>query len=253
MKRISYFILAACALLCGSCAEEAVEDHIVTKLDGDPYEQDDISIWGNLGFVEGEEANSYIMNLTEETLEWAGQIEGTFYFTCRKSSWKITNIPSWLTVTPSEGKPSLDNIEITCVAERNMTGETRYGTMYLDVNGKRFTINIVQDGPTFANEVEPVSGVHLSGLKYEGGNRFSLAIDWIDRYDPVYIKSKYDWEFIETPDWIELEPNSGKGSDEWLEIKVKPADTAGETRKGTAMLKVADEILEIEISKDGWL
>lgn len=236
MKRISYFILAACALLCGSCAEEAVEDHIVTKLDGDPYAKDDINM---TGLSDGEEANSYYLPIYAYTQEAEFGVRSEY-------NWKITNIPSWLTVTPIEGTPSLSSIPVTCTAEENKTDSPRFGTMYLEANGKRNTITVVQDSPTF-NGYEPFDGVGISGISHWFGYRYSCYFIVGGETKEFYLTSKYDWDITNIPNWVTIEPTSGKGSTKKVAITMTAPDNEGKSHKGVAKLKVGNNTIELEL------
>lgn len=110
-------------------------------------------------------------------------------------SWQITNIPSWLTVSPTNGT-SDHNVTIT--AKQNSTESARYCT--LSFNGEDF---YVYQGPDKIDIIESSTGNSYCFLFQNGKKGQSKELT---------ITSSADWT-IESPSsgsWLSLSTMSGK-------------------------------------------
>lgn len=115
-------------------------------------------------------------------------------------SWQITNIPSWLTVSPTNGTSNYDVTNVTITAKQNSTGSARYCT--LSFNKKDF---YVYQGSDKIDIIESSTGNSFCFLFQNGkkGQSKELTItssaDWT-------IKSYYS----SSDSWLSLSTMSGK-------------------------------------------
>ena len=245
MKRIAYLIFSFGALFCISCekVEEASETHVVEKYHNSSTETKGF----NISLDEGDIAGTYILAINQ----WYDEYNLTKGFSIKSSySWKITNIPSWLTVTPTEGGPSVEYQGIVCETQENTTGVPRFGTMYLEVNGKRLTIDVIHEGIAFKSD-EPFEGVNISELNHSYGYRYNCFFNWWGDTHYVNLTSTHDWEFTSIPQWVTVEPKSGIGSNSRVYIAMTATTNEATRRKEVAKLKLGDYTLEIVLEQPG--
>lgn len=136
-----------------------------------------------------EQHNAYHVNFTN-----AG---GTKAFVVHEStsSWQITNIPSWLTVSPTSGT---SNHNVTITAKQNSTGSARYCT--LSFNGADF---YVYQGPDKIDIIESSTGNSYCFLFQKGKEGQSKELT---------ITSSADWTIASSASdsWLSLSTMSGK-------------------------------------------
>lgn len=135
-----------------------------------------------------EQANAYHVNFTN-----AGGTKA-FVVYDDTSSWQITNIPSWLTVSLTSG--ASNNVTIT--AKQNSTGSARYCT--LSFNGRDF---YVYQGSDKIDIIESSTGNSYCFLFQNGKEGQSKELT---------ITSSADWtiESSSSGSWLSLSTMSGK-------------------------------------------
>ena len=111
------------------------------------------------------------------------------------SGWQITNIPSWLTVSPTSGT-STPNVTIT--AKQNSTGSARYCT--LSFNGEAF---YVYQGSDKIDIIESSTGNSYCFL-FQNGK--------VGQSKELTITSSADWTIASSASdpWLSLSTMSGK-------------------------------------------
>lgn len=111
------------------------------------------------------------------------------------SSWQITNIPSWLTVSPTSGT---SNHNVTITAKQNSTGSARYCT--LSFNGEAF---YVYQGSDKIDIIESSTGNSYCFLFQKGKEGQSKELT---------ITSSADWTIASSASdsWLSLSTTSGK-------------------------------------------
>lgn len=136
-----------------------------------------------------EQHNAYHVNFTN-----AG---GTKAFVVHEStsSWQITNIPSWLTVSPTSGT---SNHNVTITAKQNSTGSARYCT--LSFNGEAF---YVYQGSDKIDIIESSTGNSYCFL-FQNGK--------VGQSKELTITSSADWTIASSASdsWLSLSTTSGK-------------------------------------------
>lgn len=140
-----------------------------------------------------EQSSAYHANFTNSG--------GTKTFVVRKpeSSWQITGIPSWLTVSPSSGSSSTANCDVTITAKQNLTGSARYCT--LRFNNDNF---YVYQGPDNISITESSTGNSYFFLFQDGKKGQSKTLT---------ITSTADWTLEASSlssSWLGVSTASGK-------------------------------------------
>lgn len=126
---------------------------------------------------------------------------GTKTFVVRKNSpsWQITNIPSWLTVSPTNGTSSTSDHNVTITAKQNSTESARYCT--LSFNGTNF---YVYQGSDKIDIIESSTGNSYCFLFQNGKEGQSKELT---------ITSSADWTIepsYSAASWLSLSTMSGK-------------------------------------------
>lgn len=138
--------------------------------------------------IDLEQANAYHVNFTN-----AGGTKA-FVVYDDTSSWQITNIPSWLTVSLTSGASN----DVTITAKQNSTGSARYCT--LSFNGRDF---YVYQGSDKIDIIESSTGNSYCFLFQNGKEGQSKELT---------ITSSADWtiESSSSGSWLSLSTMSGK-------------------------------------------
>lgn len=136
-------------------------------------------------------------------------------------NWTITNIPSWLDVTPSSGLSGTTQVTIATNNENN--GSTvltsQLSVISDDANPKYLTVNQVN----YELNIE-ISPKHT----LLSGNKGSL--------DTLYIETNLPWEIINDNNWLALSKTSGTGNDTVI-FSAKSANTWSSNRTGLLIVK----------------
>ena len=122
--------------------------------------------------------------------------------------------------------------------------------MYLEVNGKRLTIDVIHEGIAFKSD-EPFEGVNISELNHSYGYRYNCFFNWWGDTHYVNLTSTHDWEFTSIPQWVTVEPKSGIGSNSRVYIAMTATTNEATRRKEVAKLKLGDHTLEIVLEQPG--
>lgn len=176
-----------------------------------------------------EQDNAYHANFTN-----AG---GTKTFTVHRntSSWQITGIPSWLTVSPTSGSSSTTDRDVTITAKQNLTGSARYCT--LKYNGNDF---YVYQGTDNIDIKEPSTGNSYFFLFQDGE---------IGQSKELTITSTADWTIsyasYSPESWLNLSTKSGKAGTTKLTLSLKKSTYSEST---VIYFKIGDSVIKrIEI------
>ncbi len=136
-------------------------------------------------------------------------------------NWTITNIPSWLTVTPSSGSSGTTQVTISTNDENsgNTVLTSQLSVVSDDANPKYLTVN--QANYILNIEISP---------KYTilSGDKGSL--------DTLYIEANLPWEIINDNTWLALSKTSGTGNDTVI-FSAKSANTWSSNRIGLLIVK----------------
>lgn len=146
------------------------------------------------------------------------------------TSWKITNLPSWVSVDKTSGKGS---IEVSITAEDNPNTAERDGEFLVS-----------QPGLTAMSVVK----VHQKGKTFDVAE---TALRFGDKQETqsVSITTDGEWRALANADWITLSPQSAKGN-AILSIAVAENDDEGE-RSGNVVVMMGDASKTISIVQKG--
>lgn len=110
-------------------------------------------------------------------------------------SWSITNVPSWLTVSPSTG---VSSASVTLTVQGNSSSNNRWQDIVLNElsMSHSYSINVEQYGNEF--EVTPTSLSFASG----GGSTYMY----------IYDADSLGWTISNKPNWITLSATAGTGT-----------------------------------------
>ncbi len=174
------------------------------------------------------------VELTDSAIEVpaAGATEKVSFVATR--DWKVTNIPEWIKVTPSEGTPSLSNQEI--VVDVQPTLDARTATIKIEIEGIAASVEIRQAGVEPKISISPNSPVEISA---EG-----------DHVTVVVFASR-DWTLSGLPEWITANVDKGSGGmfiEEGTILTI--AANEGDARTATVTFTCVDQKAELTISQE---
>lgn len=169
------------------------------------------------GYINAYEALGYEYLIVSDTaILFSSTANQSRTFTIESTvDWTITNIPSWLTISPTSGTAGIFQITITTNSinggSSNIMGQiTINGTE--NVNEKY--LNIIQ-----ANYI----------LKIQVSPKYTLLQGTKGDSDTLYIESNLDWKIINESAWLGLNKTSGSGNDT-IVFYTKSVNTWGENR-----------------------
>lgn len=174
------------------------------------------------------------VELTDSAIEVpaAGADEKVSFVATR--DWKVTGIPEWIEVSPSEGTPSLSKQEVTITVQPTL--DARTATIKIEIEGISASVDIKQAGVEPKISISPNGSVDVSA---EG-----------DRVTVVVFASR-DWTLSGLPEWITANVDKGLGGmfiDESTSLTI--AANEGDARTATITFTCVDQKAELTISQE---
>ncbi len=148
-----------------------------------------------------------------------------------KTSWTISDIPEWLSVSNISGVAGEHNISVTATA--NLTYNAKSGSLtYKDQNETK-TIKVSQEACA-ATELTPNS----------------LIFDRAGGEKNISLKTKTDWTITNIPDWLTVSRTSGIAGDYTITFKVN-ANESYEIKSANIVYKDGNEAIDISVVQNG--
>lgn len=146
------------------------------------------------------------------------------------ASWEISNLPSWLNVTQSQG---VGSATINVMSNENPQTVSRTGTFLITCPElkKYNSIKVTQSGKTF--DIDETT----------------LVFEDIASYQSISINTNGNWNAISNNNWISITPTSGSGASELI-VKVEENTNENE-RTGSISITMANVKKDITIIQKG--
>lgn len=171
--------------------------------------------------------SGYVFDIypTSFSFDWNYDIQDTLTITNpNHMAWTITNIPSWLTVSPTAGTGT----SVSLTADVNIGFERTYSGI---------TVNETLCDQHYYFDVQQDSGYYFkllptTGLSFTSGS--TTKVMTIDCRD-------YNWKIISKPSWITTNYTTGYGA---TQVNVTASSNVGFARSGEIVVKNMDYNLE---------
>lgn len=111
------------------------------------------------------------------------------------NDWELTDIPDWLTVTPTSGKAGkLTRVEFSASAQK-YEYLANFGHIDLRINKEKYaTLGVHRYCPNYL-------------FKFDNKGETKVIENW---------HMQYDWEITECPSWLNVSPNKGKADEKYV-------------------------------------
>jgi len=183
----------------------------VTALPLDPASSTTIN--GN-GYINAYAALTFKELTLKDTLYLSGAINSYDTINIKSTDdWTITNIPSWLTFSDTNGLKGITTINIT-VNSANTSGTNREAVVSIEMNGITKHLRIIQLNYELYLSNTP-HYIRFSGAK--------------GKSDTIIISSNTQWEIINQATWLGLTKTSGYGNDTLI-VSTKSSNSWGYNR-----------------------
>jgi len=174
------------------------------------------------------------VELTDSAIEVpaAGADEKVSFVATR--DWKVTNIPEWIQVSPSEGTPSLSKQEVTITVQPTLDAHT--ATIKIEIEGLSASVDIKQAGIEPKISISPAGPVEFSA---EGGIKV------------INVLASREWTLSGLPEWITANRDKGVGATLIEDIiNLTIAANEGDARTATITFTCVDQKAELTISQE---
>lgn len=142
-------------------------------------------------------------------------------------NWTMSNIPNWVSISPTSGEDRLVVYSIT----KNTGTSQRTATITLSGNGATEEIIITQTGQELEASTQ------------------NVLIDWEGTLRTIAINSNLSWNVTSQPSWLTVSPASGT-NDATISLSVEDNELIEEPRTGTLVIKGADQTLNINVTQE---
>ena len=171
--------------------------------------------------------SGYVFDIypTSFSFDWNYDIQDTLTITNpNHMAWTITNIPSWLTVSPTAGTGT----SVSLTADVNIGFERTYSgiTVNETLCDQHYYFDVQQDSGYYF-ELLPTTGLSFTS----GSTTKVMTIDCRD----------YNWKIISKPSWITTNYTTGYGA---TQVNVTASSNVGFARSGEIVVKNMDYNLE---------
>ncbi len=152
------------------------------------------------------------------------------------TAWRITGKPSWVTISPSNGKNN-ETVEVTC--DENTKIEERTGSfIVISSDGSiEETVEIRQSGKEVTLSVD-VTSINLSSIAHASQS--------------INIKCNSAWTLSGNPEWLQVSSNSGNGNSN-IVISARSSNDSSKPRTATLTINSEGKSVIVTVEQEAGL